>query len=128
MSQECLRTGDKALVHFRFIKHPEYIKPGLRLVIAMNMILKYRALNKCMLPVRFSAKEGRKLLEMLYVQSLIVFKHKQLTARNQQKCSDIHLSRLVTSQDQLSSHALLRCEPLILFGYNLRIHVSILFS
>ena len=33
MSQECLRTGDKALVHFRFIKHPEYIKPGLRLVI-----------------------------------------------------------------------------------------------
>ena len=32
MSQECLRTGDKALVHFRFIKHPEYIKPGLRLV------------------------------------------------------------------------------------------------
>lgn len=32
MSQDCLRTGDKALVHFRFIKHPEYIKPGLRLV------------------------------------------------------------------------------------------------
>ncbi|XP_057369884.1 GTP-binding protein 1-like [Daphnia carinata] len=32
MSQECLRTGDKALVNFRFIKHPEYIKPGLRLV------------------------------------------------------------------------------------------------
>jgi hypothetical protein len=32
MNQECLRTGDKALVHFRFIKHPEYIKPGLRLV------------------------------------------------------------------------------------------------
>lgn len=95
MSQECLRTGDKALVHFRFIKHPEYIKPGLRLVIAMNMILKYRTLNKCMLPVRFSAKEGRKLLEMLYVQSLIVFRLKQLTARNQQKCSDIHLSRSV---------------------------------
>ena len=32
MSQECLRTGDKALVHFRFIKHPEYIKPNQRLV------------------------------------------------------------------------------------------------
>lgn len=32
MSQNCLRTGDKALVHFRFIKHPEYIKPGQRLV------------------------------------------------------------------------------------------------
>jgi len=32
MSQDCLRTGDKALVHFKFIKHPEYIKPGVRLV------------------------------------------------------------------------------------------------
>nr|CAD7588649.1 unnamed protein product [Timema genevievae] len=31
MSQDCLRTGDKALVHFRFIKHPEYIKPGQRM-------------------------------------------------------------------------------------------------
>lgn len=32
MSEDCLRTGDKALVHFRFIKHPEYIKPGIRMV------------------------------------------------------------------------------------------------
>ncbi|XP_046981192.1 GTP-binding protein 1 [Schistocerca americana] len=32
MSKECLRTGDKAIVHFRFIKHPEYIKPGQRMV------------------------------------------------------------------------------------------------
>ncbi|KAJ8681187.1 hypothetical protein QAD02_016974 [Eretmocerus hayati] len=32
MSRDCLRTGDKALVHFRFIKHPEYIKPGQRMV------------------------------------------------------------------------------------------------
>ncbi|KAL1132337.1 hypothetical protein AAG570_010293 [Ranatra chinensis] len=32
MSQECLRTGDKALVHFRFIKHPEYLRVGQRLV------------------------------------------------------------------------------------------------
>ncbi|KAF4519453.1 hypothetical protein B566_EDAN009928 [Ephemera danica] len=32
MSAECLRTGDKALVHFRFIKHPEYLKPGQRMV------------------------------------------------------------------------------------------------
>lgn len=32
MSQDCLRTGDKALVRFRFIKHPEYIKPGQRMV------------------------------------------------------------------------------------------------
>lgn len=32
MSAECLRTGDKAVVHFRFIKHPEYLKPGQRMV------------------------------------------------------------------------------------------------
>lgn len=32
MSQDCLRTGDKALVHFRFIKHPEFIVPGQRMV------------------------------------------------------------------------------------------------
>lgn len=32
MSAECLRTGDKAVVHFRFIKHPEYLKAGQRMV------------------------------------------------------------------------------------------------
>ncbi|XP_055374187.1 GTP-binding protein 1 [Condylostylus longicornis] len=32
MSQDCLRTGDKAVVKFRFIKHPEYIRPGQRMV------------------------------------------------------------------------------------------------
>ncbi|KAH8369949.1 hypothetical protein KR093_001537, partial [Drosophila rubida] len=32
MSRECLRTGDKALVKFRFIKQPEYIRAGQRLV------------------------------------------------------------------------------------------------
>ena len=25
MNRDCLRTGDKALVHFRFIKTPEYL-------------------------------------------------------------------------------------------------------
>ncbi|KAH6942664.1 hypothetical protein HPB50_009200 [Hyalomma asiaticum] len=32
MSTDCLRTGDKALVRFRFIKNPEYLRPGMRLV------------------------------------------------------------------------------------------------
>lgn len=32
MSKDCLRTGDKAKVKFRFIKHPEYIRPGQRMV------------------------------------------------------------------------------------------------
>ncbi|TGZ70856.1 hypothetical protein CRM22_002955 [Opisthorchis felineus] len=30
--QERLRTGDKDLVHFRFMKYPEYLYPGLRLI------------------------------------------------------------------------------------------------
>jgi len=32
MSSDCLRTGDKAQVLFRFVKHPEYLKEGQRLV------------------------------------------------------------------------------------------------
>lgn len=32
MNKDCLRTGDKAQVKFRFIKHPEYIKVGQRMV------------------------------------------------------------------------------------------------
>ncbi|XP_064109053.1 GTP-binding protein 1-like isoform X2 [Macrobrachium nipponense] len=32
MDKECLRTGDKAQVMFRFIKHPEYLKKGLKMV------------------------------------------------------------------------------------------------
>jgi len=32
MSAECLRTGDKAQVLFRFVKHPEYLREGQKLV------------------------------------------------------------------------------------------------
>jgi len=32
MSEECLRTGDKAIVHFRYIKQPEYLSLNQRLV------------------------------------------------------------------------------------------------
>jgi hypothetical protein len=32
MSQEHLRTGDKATVRFRFIKMPEFLKPDMRMV------------------------------------------------------------------------------------------------
>lgn len=32
MSNECLRTGDKAPVEFRFLQRPEYIKPGQVLI------------------------------------------------------------------------------------------------
>lgn len=32
MNQNCLRTGDKAKVHFRFIKNPEYLTVGTKLI------------------------------------------------------------------------------------------------
>lgn len=32
MNASCLRTGDKAQVHFRFVKHPEFLKQNQRLV------------------------------------------------------------------------------------------------
>lgn len=32
MNRDCLRTGDKASVHFRFIKTPEYLHCDQRLV------------------------------------------------------------------------------------------------
>ena len=32
MDADCLRTGDKSAVHFKFVKHPEYLKVGQRLV------------------------------------------------------------------------------------------------
>jgi len=32
MDADCLRTGDKANVHFKFVKHPEFLKVGQRLV------------------------------------------------------------------------------------------------
>ncbi|XP_055331213.1 GTP-binding protein 1-like [Paramacrobiotus metropolitanus] len=33
MSQDCLRTGDKALVRCRFIKLPEFLRPGQRMIL-----------------------------------------------------------------------------------------------
>lgn len=32
LSQEELRTGEKAVVRFKFIKHPEYLKVGAKLL------------------------------------------------------------------------------------------------
>ena len=32
MPQEELRTGEKAVVRFRFIKHPEYLKVGAKVL------------------------------------------------------------------------------------------------
>ena len=38
MSAECLRTGDKARVKFRFVKHPEYLQVRF-LLITLKFLL-----------------------------------------------------------------------------------------
>ena len=40
MSAECLRTGDKARVKFRFVKHPEYlqVREGVLIFLDINFI------------------------------------------------------------------------------------------
>ncbi len=37
MDADCLRTGDKAAVHFKFVKHPEFLKVGRRHLV--NLLL-----------------------------------------------------------------------------------------
>jgi GTPase len=32
MDRDHLRTGDKTVARFRFVRYPEYLRPGLRLV------------------------------------------------------------------------------------------------
>jgi GTPase len=32
MDKQFIRTGDRALVHFKFLQHPEFVKEGMRLV------------------------------------------------------------------------------------------------
>lgn len=58
MDKDCLRTGDKATVHFRFIKTPEYLHIDQRLVFregrtkAVGTITKVRPGRPPCLPTR----------------------------------------------------------------------------
>ena len=80
MSQDCLRTGDKALVHFKFIKHPEYIKPGVRLVtiigstISMFSIIFFFFFFQYFFD-RYFEKVGLRLLAMSCARFLIRLRH-----------------------------------------------------
>jgi len=75
MSQECLRTGDKAQVLFRFVKHPEYLKEGQKLVFRegrtkavgnVSKILTYQPPTQAQLKAKITSKpvqtrgEGKK--------------------------------------------------------------------
>lgn len=44
--EERLRTGDKAEVHFAFISHPEYLRPGVRLIFREGKTKAVGTVNK----------------------------------------------------------------------------------
>ncbi|XP_023327469.1 GTP-binding protein 1 [Eurytemora carolleeae] len=75
MSADCLRTGDKAQVLFRFVKHPEYLKEGQKLVFRegrtkavgnVTKILVYQPPTQAQLKAKLTSKpmqqrgDGRK--------------------------------------------------------------------
>ncbi|KTG21914.1 hypothetical protein cypCar_00012758 [Cyprinus carpio] len=49
MTRDCLRTGDKATVHFRFIKTPEYLHIDQRLVFREGRTKAVGTITKCVL-------------------------------------------------------------------------------
>lgn len=50
MNRDCLRTGDKATVHFRFIKTPEYLHVDQRLVFREGRTKAVGTITKVLTP------------------------------------------------------------------------------
>ena len=59
MTTERLRTGDKATVRFRFIKNPEYLKIGLRMVFREGRTKAVGTISKLFPHVSASAQNTR---------------------------------------------------------------------
>ena len=59
MSLERLRTGDKSIVRFRFIKNPEYLKTGLRMVFREGRTKAVGTVTKLFPHVSASAQNTR---------------------------------------------------------------------
>ncbi|CAD7077328.1 unnamed protein product [Hermetia illucens] len=53
MDREFLRTGDKAIVQFKFIKHPEFIRPGQRMVFREGRTKAVRSVLKLLFAPAF---------------------------------------------------------------------------
>ena len=58
MDADCLRTGDKANVHFKFVKHPEFLKVGQRLVFREGRTKAVGNVTKVTAHVPLSEKAG----------------------------------------------------------------------
>ena len=53
MSAECLRTGDKAKVKFRFVKHPEYlqVREGVLIYLDINLFTRPSVSTKVIIDI-----------------------------------------------------------------------------
>ncbi|RUS12795.1 hypothetical protein BC937DRAFT_87011, partial [Endogone sp. FLAS-F59071] len=63
MDKTVLRTGDRALVQFQFIKNPEYLKIGARLVCDRDAKILHVFYDPPVCSPRFFAKDVQKELE-----------------------------------------------------------------
>lgn len=62
MSRDCLRTGDKATVHFRFIKTPEYLHIDQRLVFREGRTKAVGTITKVFLNLHcMCTKQGKEI-------------------------------------------------------------------
>ena len=59
MTSEHLRTGDKAIVRFRFIKNPEYLRPDMRMVFREGRTKAIGTVSKLYPHVRAVAQNTR---------------------------------------------------------------------
>lgn len=59
MTSEHLRTGDKAIVRFRFIKNPEYLRPDMRMVFREGRTKAIGTITKLYPHVRAVAQNTR---------------------------------------------------------------------
>lgn len=59
MSREHLRTGDKAIVRFRFIKNPEYLRTDMRMVFREGRTKAVGTVSKLFPHVSASAQNTR---------------------------------------------------------------------
>ena len=84
MTEEHLRTGDKATVRFRFIKNPEYLKPDMRMVFREGRTKAVGNVTKLFPHVSAVAQNTRQTRQAKKVQD---FKHQTNPQNEPQKAS-----------------------------------------
>ncbi|XP_048473352.1 GTP-binding protein 1 isoform X1 [Rhincodon typus] len=83
MSKDCLRTGDKATVHFRFIKTPEYLHADQRLVFREGRTKAVGTITKLIQTTNTSPSNTKPLqLKMQSTKKGALLKKEEVSAAN----------------------------------------------